>query len=131
MLFSLLHPNFSWERFVFHKIFVELPMENKGKSINNYLFNRKLTVSKTGLKMLCHVELICTLYCITDMTCTVACQEIKVMRFLGSFHLCLVLSYANQTTKAIYQKIIIRLGVNKKTHGSKRSKAKSSRQGVL
>ena len=65
-------------------------MENKEKIINNYLFNGKLTVSKTGLKMLRHVELIYTLYCITDMTCTVACQEIKVMRFLGSFHLCLV-----------------------------------------
>ena len=112
-------------------MFVELPMENKGKIINNYLFNRKLTVSKTGLKMLCHVELICTLYCITDMTCTVACQEIKVIRFLVSFHLCLVLSYANQTTKAIYQKIIVKLGVNDKTHGSKRSKAKRSPQEVL
>ena len=31
--------------------------------------------------MLCHVALICTIYCITDMICTVACQEIKVVRF--------------------------------------------------
>ena len=35
-----------------------LLMENKGKAMDNYLFNLKLTVSKTGLKMLCHVALI-------------------------------------------------------------------------
>ena len=33
-------------------------MENKGKVIDDYLFNLKLTVSKSGLKMLCHVSLI-------------------------------------------------------------------------
>ena len=33
-------------------------MANKGKVIDDYLFNLKLTVSKSGLKMLCHVSLI-------------------------------------------------------------------------
>ena len=45
-LFSLLHASFSWERFIFSKIFMDLPIENKGKVIDNYLFNLKLTVSK-------------------------------------------------------------------------------------
>ena len=85
-------------------------MEKNGQFMENYLFNRKFIASKTGLKMLCHVALICTIYCITDMICTVACQEIEVVRFLGSFHLCLFLSYVNQTTEN-YQKIIIRFGV--------------------
>ena len=75
-------------------------MENKGKLMDSYLFNRKFTVSKTGLKMLCHIALICTIFYITDMICTVACQEIKVVRFLGSFYLCLFLNYVNQTTKS-------------------------------
>ena len=43
----------------------------------------KITMSKTGLKMLCHVALTCTIYCITDMICTVGCQETEVVRFLG------------------------------------------------
>ena len=34
------------------------------------------------------------------MICTVACQETEVVRFLGSFHLCLFLNYFNQTTKS-------------------------------
>ena len=75
-------------------------MKNKGKVIDNYSFNLKFTVSKTGLKMLCHVALIYTIYCITDMIFTVACQEIEVVRFLGSFHLCLFLNYVNQETKS-------------------------------
>ena len=75
-------------------------MENKGKVMDNYLFNLKLTVSKTELKMFCRVALTCTIYCITDMICTVACHEIEVVRFLSSFHLCLILNYANQTTKS-------------------------------
>ena len=48
---------------------MELLTENKGKVMDNYLFNLKFTVSKTGLKMLCHVALIYTIYCITNMTC--------------------------------------------------------------
>ena len=55
--------------------------------MDNCLFNLKLTVSKTGVKMLCHVALIRTIYCITDMICTVACQEIEDLICLGSFHL--------------------------------------------
>ena len=50
-------------------------MENKGKVKDNYLFNLKLTVSKAGLKMLCHVVLICSIYCITDLICTVTCMS--------------------------------------------------------
>ena len=87
-------------RFIFSKIFKELLIENKGKVADNYLFNPKFTVSKTALKILCHVALICTIYCITYMICTVACQEIEVVMFLGSFHLCLFLNFVNQTTKS-------------------------------
>ena len=36
---------------------MELLMENKGKIMNNYLFNLKFTVSKTGLNMLHWFEL--------------------------------------------------------------------------
>ena len=79
---------------------MELLMEKEGKNIDNHLFNLKFTVSKSGLKMLCHVALICTIYCINDMLCTVACQEIEVVRFLCSLHLCLFLNYVNQTTKS-------------------------------
>ena len=39
------------------------------------------------------------------MICTVACQEIEVLRSLGSFHLCLFLNYVNQTTKSDLSKI--------------------------
>ena len=35
--------------------------------MDHYLFNRKFTVSKTGLKILRHVALVCNIYCITDM----------------------------------------------------------------
>ena len=72
-------------------------MESKGKVMDNYLFNLIFAVSKTGSKMLCQVALICTIYCITDMICTVTCQEIEVVRFLRSF--CHFLNYVNQTTK--------------------------------
>ena len=40
------------------------------------------------------------IYCITEMIWTVPCQEIEMVRFLGSFHLCLFLNYVNQTTKS-------------------------------
>ena len=56
-------------------------MESEGKVMDNYFFNVKFKVSKNGLEMLCHVALICTIYCITDLICTVACQEIEVVRF--------------------------------------------------
>ena len=75
-------------------------MENKAKVMDNYLRNLKITVSKTRLKMLCHVALICTIYCMTDMIYAVACKEIKVVRFRGSFYLCLFLNYVKQTTKS-------------------------------
>ena len=61
----------------FSKIFIELQNEKKEKFVSNYLFNRKFTVLKTGLKMLCHVALICTIYCIFGMICAVTCQELK------------------------------------------------------
>ena len=48
------------EKDLFSVNFRELLMGNKGKVMDNYLFNRKFTVSKYGLKMLCHVALICT-----------------------------------------------------------------------
>ena len=86
-------------------------MENKGKVMDNCLFNLKFTVSKTGLRMLCHVALICNIYCNTDMICTVTCQEVEVVRFLYSFHLCLFLSYVNHTTKSNLSKIITEFGV--------------------
>ena len=79
-------------------------MGNKEKCMDNYLFNRKFTVSKTGLNMLCHVALICNIYSVTDIICTVACQEIDVVRFLCSFHLCLFLNYVSQTIKSILSK---------------------------
>ena len=85
--------------------------ENKGKVMDNYLFNLKFTVSKAGLKMLCHVALICTIFCITDMICTVTCQENEVVRFLGSFYLCLFSIMSTKPQKAIHQKIIIKFGV--------------------
>ena len=85
-------------------------MENKAKVMDNYLCNLKLTVSKTRLKMLCHVALICTIYCITNMIYTVACKEIKVVRFRGSLHFCLLLSYVNQTTKNNLAKNCISFG---------------------
>ena len=40
---------------------MELLMEKKEKVMDNYFFNLKLTVSKTGLKILCHVASICTI----------------------------------------------------------------------
>ena len=51
---------------------MELLMENKGKVMDNYLSNLKFTLPKTGLKMLCHAALICTIYCIScryDLHC--------------------------------------------------------------
>ena len=50
-------------------------IKNKGKVIDNYLFNLKFTVSKKALKVLWHVALICTIYCIADMICTAAFRE--------------------------------------------------------
>ena len=83
---------------------MELLIENKGKVMDNYLTNLKFTVSKTTLKILCHITLVCTIYCITNMICTVACQEIEVVRFLGSSHPGLFLNYVNQTTKSNFSK---------------------------
>ena len=85
---------------------MELLMKNMGKVMDNYLFSLKFTVSKTRLKMLCHVALTCTIYCITDMICTVACHEIEVVMLLGSLHLCLFLNYVSQTTKGNLSKLI-------------------------
>ena len=92
-------PTLSGERFIFSKIFMELLMENKGKVMDNCIFNLKFTVSKTRLKMLCHVALICTIHSIIDTICIVAYQEIEVVMFLGSSHRCLLLNYVNQATK--------------------------------
>ena len=86
-------------------------MECKGKVMDNYLFNLKLTVAKTELKMLCDVALIWTINCITDVICTVACQVNEVVRFLSSFHFCLFLNYINQTTKSNLLKTYQILGV--------------------
>ena len=83
-------------------------MKSKGKVMDHYLFNLKFTVSKTGLKTLYHVALIFTIYCITDMTGTVECQEIKVVWFLGSFHVYLFLNYVNQTTKRKKELLLIK-----------------------
>ena len=47
------------------------------------------------------------------MICTVACQKIEVVRFLGSFHLCLFLNYVNQT-KFLTTTVIIFV-INNKT----------------
>ena len=79
-------------------------MESDGKVMNNEFFNLKFAVSKNGLEMLRHVALICTIYCIADLICTVACQETEVVRFPSSFHLCIYLNYINQTPKSILSK---------------------------
>ena len=99
-------------RKIFNKIFIELPMENKAKYMDNYLLNKKFTVLKTGLKVLYHVALICTIYCITDMICTVACPEIEVMRFF-SFSI-----MSTRPQKAFYQKLITRSFPKQKTNFS-------------
>lgn len=78
-------------------MFIELLMENKGKNVDNYLFKLKLTASKTRLKMLRHVALICIIYCIIDMICTVACQEIEVVIDVSRFFPPLPLSQFCQT----------------------------------
>ena len=49
-------------------LFMELLTENTGKVMDSYLFNQKFTVSKTGLKILCHVALI-LLYYRYDLHC--------------------------------------------------------------
>ena len=85
--------------------------QNKEKVKDNYLSNLKFTVSKTGLKMLCHVSLICTIYCITDIICTAACWKIEVMRFLGSSTFVSFSIMSTRPKKAVYQKIIIKFGV--------------------
>ena len=64
-------------------------MENKENVMDNYLLSLKLSVSKTGLKNVCHVALICTIYCVTHAICAVVCQEIEVVRFLALSHLCI------------------------------------------
>ena len=79
---------------------MKLLMESKGKVMDNCLFNLKLTVAKTELKMLCDVALIWTINCIADVISTVVCQVNEVVRFLSSFHVCLFLSYINQTIKS-------------------------------
>ena len=43
------------------------------------------------------------------MICTVACQEIELVRLLDSFHPYLILNFVHR--KAIHQKTIIRFGV--------------------
>ena len=55
---------------------MELLMENKGKFIDKYLFNLKFTVAITGLKnvMSCCIDVHYLL--ITDMICSMACQEV-------------------------------------------------------
>ena len=60
-------PIFSWENFIFCRISTELLMENRTKVIDDYLSNLKLTVSKAGLKMLCHVVLTSTIHCMTKI----------------------------------------------------------------
>ena len=49
------------------------------------------------------------------MICTVACQETEVVKFLGSFHLCLFLNYVNQTTKSNLSKIYHQIRSPKQT----------------
>ena len=56
-----------FDNFFFSLIFMELLLENKRKVMDDYLFNIKFTLSKTGLKMLCHGESISTIHCITEM----------------------------------------------------------------
>ena len=90
---------------------MELLIENEEKVKDNYLFNLKFTVSKTELKMLCHVSLICTIYCITDIICTAACRKIEVVRFLGSSTFVSFSIMSTRPQKAIYQKIIIKFRV--------------------
>ena len=45
-------------------------MENKEKVMDDCLFNLNFTMSKSGLKMVCHVVLISTIHCITEMIST-------------------------------------------------------------
>ena len=60
-------PIFPWENFIFCRISTELLMENRTKVIDDYLSNLKVTVSKAGLKMLCHVVLTSTIHCMTKI----------------------------------------------------------------
>ena len=61
-----LHSSFSWERFIFSKISMELLMGNKGEVMNNYTINLKFTVLKARLKILCQ-DLQYFLYCRFDL----------------------------------------------------------------
>ena len=65
-------------------------MQNKGKAMCNYLFNLKFTLSNTGLKMLCHVALICTINCITDMICTSLLNYVPYVPYAPSCLTCLI-----------------------------------------
>ena len=56
-----------------------------------------------------HAALICTIYCIADMICTVAYQETGVVRFVCLFHLCLFLNYVSKTTKSNLSKNYYRI----------------------
>ena len=49
--------------------------------------------------MLYWIDLYYLLYYRYGLHC-LACQKIEVEKFLGSFHLCLFLTYVNQTTKS-------------------------------
>ena len=89
-------PKLYWKRFVLNKIFMELLMENKGKAMWNYLFNLKFTLSKTGLKMLCHVALICTINSITDMICT------SLLNYVPYAPLCLTCLTPLRALRALY-----------------------------
>ena len=42
-------------------------MENKRKVLDDYLFDLKFTVSKTGLKTLFHIDLISIIHCVTKI----------------------------------------------------------------
>ena len=60
-------PIIPWENFIFCRISTELLMENRTKVIDDYLSNLKVTVSKAGLKVLCHVVLTSTIHCMTKI----------------------------------------------------------------
>ena len=49
---------------------MEFLMERKGESYGWLLFILKFVVLKTGVKIMCHMGLISTIYCVTEMIST-------------------------------------------------------------
>ena len=61
---------FPWKSIISSKVFMKLPMDNKGKVVDNYLFNLKLIVkSRIKTVMSCCIDLHYLLYYRYDLHC--------------------------------------------------------------